>query len=107
MDYEKMREGQDRGYERVNMEKNGKSDMDGQSLLEESSGQSKRKKTLLEIIIKRNDSWIEHIMRGKQIITMILEGILDEKRKRGRKCLKMVYDVKNINYTTKEMALIE
>lgn len=40
---------------------------------------------LLAIILKRKGDWIRHIIRGKGIFTTVLEGIVEEEKRYGRK----------------------
>lgn len=48
----------------------------------------------MDTVIRRNRNWIGHIIRGKEILTTVLEGTVERERKRGRKKLKLIDDKK-------------
>lgn len=40
----------------------------------------KENKTILNVILKRNGSWIEHVIRGKGMLTTALEDTMECER---------------------------
>lgn len=54
----------------------------------------KEDRVLLKKIINRKANWLGHIMRGKGIMNTVLEGTVEGERRRGRKRLKAIDEVK-------------
>lgn len=42
----------------------------------------KENRTLFDVIKKRKGDWIRHIIRGKGILTAVLEGTVEGKRRK-------------------------
>ena len=51
-------------------------------------------RTLMERIRIRKRNWIGHVLRGDSLLKDIIEGTVSGKRKRGRKRMKMLDDLK-------------
>ena len=43
---------------------------------------------------RRKRNWIGHVLRGDSLLKEIIEGTVNGKRKRGRKKIKMLDDLK-------------
>lgn len=58
--------------------------------INENMNKIKESRTLLDTITKRKGDGIEHILRGKILLTTALEGTVEEERRRRRKRLKLI-----------------
>lgn len=54
------------------------------------SGLRKGEGSRLQIILKRKGNWLGYVLRGYNLITMILEGTIEPRKRKGRRKIQMV-----------------
>ena len=48
---------------------------------------------MVETIVRRKKNWIEHIMRGDELMKEVMEGKMEGKRGPGRKLIGIIDDL--------------